>query len=73
MSETKHIRASYDADAHVWWADSDDVPGLVSEAPTLEGLMDRVEAVAGELMAANGVASGPVCLEFHAARMVQMA
>lgn len=73
MPDTKHVHASYDPDARVWWAESDDVPGLVSEAPTLEGLMDRVTAVVGELLAANGTAPDQVRLEFHADRMVQMA
>jgi len=73
MPETKHVYARYDADAGVWWAESDDVPGLVSEAATLDALMDRVLAVAGELMAANGAGAGEVSLEFTATRPVVMA
>ncbi|HYZ62516.1 MAG TPA: DUF1902 domain-containing protein [Acetobacteraceae bacterium] len=73
MPETKHVRANFDPEARVWWAESDDITGLVSEAPTLDALMDRVLAVAGELMAANGEASGEICLEFTATRPVQMA
>ena len=57
----------------MWWAENDDVPGLASEAPTLEGLMDRVEAVAGELLSANGAAADEVRLKLHTAPTVQMA
>ncbi|MBV8912311.1 MAG: DUF1902 domain-containing protein [Acetobacteraceae bacterium] len=73
MSETKHVRANFDPETRVWWAESDDIPGLVSEAPTLDALMDRVLAVAGELLQANGSLPGEVSLEFAALRPVQMA
>ena len=73
MVETKHIQAHYDPDARVWWADSTDLPGLVSEAPTLDALMDRVAAVVPELLAEGGAASGSVRLEFHASRVLEAA
>lgn len=68
--ETKRVRAQYDAEARVWWAESDDIPGLVSEAPTLDALVERVMAVAPELLTANGAAAGAVNLEFFATRQV---
>jgi len=55
MAEVRQVRATYDPDASVWWAESDDIPGLVSEAPSLDALMERVLAVAGEIMRANGL------------------
>ena len=73
MADTKHIQAHYDSDARVWWAESEDVPGLVSEAPTLDALKERVAAVVPELLAANGTLPGPVRLEFHAARTLEAA
>ena len=73
MPDTRHIHAAYDPDAGVWWAESDDLPGLVSEAPTLDELVERVTAVAGELLAANGTTTGEVSLEFSTTRQVQMA
>ena len=66
MTQVRHVRATYDADARVWWAESDDIPGLVSEAPSLDALMDRVLAVAGEIMEANGDKADEVSLEFTA-------
>ncbi len=73
MPDTRHIQASYDPETKVWWAESDDLPGLVSEAPTLDALIDRVTAVAAELLVANGGLSGKVSLEFVTIRQVQLA
>jgi len=73
MIDTRHVQATYDPESGVWWAESDDLPGLVSEAPTLDVLIDRVMAVAGELLVANeGTAEG-VSLQFITTRQVQMA
>jgi predicted RNase H-like HicB family nuclease len=48
-----HVRAHWDDDAKVWWAESDEVPGLASEAPTFEQLDENVRAIAPELLALN--------------------
>lgn len=47
------VRAYWDDEAQCWWAESDDIPGLVSEAATLDDLIARIIAVAPELLAAN--------------------
>ncbi|WP_149537523.1 DUF1902 domain-containing protein [Siccirubricoccus phaeus] len=44
------IQAEWDDEAHVWWASSKDVPGLVSEASTFEGLSQRILAVLPEVV-----------------------
>lgn len=36
------IRAEWDDEAQVWVATSDDVPGLVTEAPSIEALVERL-------------------------------
>ena len=51
------VRALWDDDARVWVASSEDVPGLVTEADTLEVLRDKVLVMIAELMAENGVVS----------------
>ena len=51
------IRAHWDAVAAVWVATTDDVPGLVTESATLEGLRDKLVVMIPELMEANNVAS----------------
>ncbi len=74
MLNIRRILVSYDEDAEVWLAESDDLPGLVSEAPTYEALVDRVSAVAPELLAFNGEAArGELTLEFMTTRQVTLA
>jgi predicted RNase H-like HicB family nuclease len=52
---TFEIRVEWDAQASVWIATSDDVPGLCCEATTLEQLLAEIEPLAPELLVANGV------------------
>jgi len=73
MPDTRHIHATYDPEGRVWWAESDDLPGLMSEAPTLDELIECVVAVARELLTANGATADEVSLEFIATRQVQVA
>lgn len=56
MSEEYTIRATWDDEAQVWIALSEDVPGLCCEAASLEGLIDIVRGLVPELLAANGIA-----------------
>lgn len=64
MSDIRHVHISHDPETGGWWAESDDVPGLVSEAPTQRALIDRVLAVAPELLALNEPGFGEVTLRF---------
>ena len=47
------IRAEWDEEALVWVATSDDVPGLATEAATLEGLIEKLRVIIPELLMAN--------------------
>ena len=47
------VAAQWDDEAKVWVATSQDIPGLVTEAPTLDALLERVLAVAPELLEDN--------------------
>jgi predicted RNase H-like HicB family nuclease len=49
------IRAEWDEEASVWVATSDDVPGLVTEEATMEGLIEKLKIIIPELLEANGV------------------
>lgn len=53
MNEPYCVRANWDADASVWVATSDDVPGLVTEAPTVEALNIKLKRMVPELLVAN--------------------
>jgi predicted RNase H-like HicB family nuclease len=49
------VRCTWDAEAAVWVAASDDVPGLATGADTLDELIDKLKVVIPELLEANGV------------------
>lgn len=55
MQKTFFVRAEWDQEAEVWVATSDDVPGLVTEAETLEILSTKLNRTIPELLNANGV------------------
>lgn len=50
---TYQIRAVWDDEANVWVATSDDVPGLVTEASTLDALVKKLEVLIPEQLKAN--------------------
>jgi predicted RNase H-like HicB family nuclease len=54
MQKALFIRAEWDEEASVWVATSDDVPGLATEADTLEALSTKLESLVPELLEANG-------------------
>lgn len=48
-----NVACIWDADAKVWVAQSDDLPGLVTEAPSIPELIQRIMDVAPELIEDN--------------------
>ena len=58
MNKLFFIRAEWDEAPAVWAATSDDVPGLASEAATMEALFDKLGDLVPELLALNGYAVG---------------
>jgi predicted RNase H-like HicB family nuclease len=58
MQKIFFVRAEWDQEAGVWVATSDDVPGLATEAETLEALSAKLERMVPELLEANGVSPG---------------
>ncbi len=49
------VNAMWDAEAKVWIAESDGVPGLATGADTLEELVEKLKVAIPELLAENGV------------------
>jgi len=49
------IRAEWDEEAMVWVATSDDVPGLATEAGTMEALVEKLKIMIPELLMANNI------------------
>src|SRR3990172_9101859 len=59
MTKVLFVRAEWDEEASVWVATSDDVPGLATEADTLEALSAKLDVLVPELLQANDYDSGP--------------
>ena len=53
-----NVEAFWDEEAKVWVASSDDVPGLITEAPTMELLMQKIRILIPELFRANKIVTG---------------
>ena len=51
-ANTYHVQADWDPEADVWVATSDDVPGLATEAETIEALMQKLRVIVPELLEA---------------------
>jgi predicted RNase H-like HicB family nuclease len=74
-----HVAADWDAEAGVWVATSEDVPGLATEAPTVEALTERLRILIPELLEANEILTGthPDAISFelvsHRQEMVRLA
>jgi Domain of unknown function (DUF1902) len=54
------VEAFWDSEAAVWVATSETVPGLATEAPTMEVLMDKLRVMIPELVRLNYCAPDPV-------------
>ena len=51
--QTLEVRAHWDAEAGVWWAESNDVPGLVAEAHAHDDLVAELRQLVPELLRIN--------------------
>jgi hypothetical protein len=73
MDKPLCVHADWDAEASMWVATSHDVPGLATEADTVEALIRKLEAMIPELLAANSIiGTGPVTFELLARRFDQI-
>jgi hypothetical protein len=59
------VKAEWDAEALVWTATSDDVPGLVTESPSIEELRPKVLLLIEELIELNNLAFSPGDIPVH--------
>ena len=58
MNPVIQVTAIWDEEARVWVAESEDVPGLITEAETLEQLVLKLESMVPELLELNGISLG---------------
>ena len=63
-----NIRAFWDDEASVWVAESDDVPGLVTEAETMESLQEKLRELIPELLELSGMAHTTATIHLHSDR-----
>jgi predicted RNase H-like HicB family nuclease len=59
------VESFWDAEANVWVATSEDVPGLVTEAETIEALMQKLRGMIPELVMLNQVSSDQGSISFQ--------
>ncbi len=52
---TYHINVIWDSEAEVWVAESEDIPGLITEAETQAELESKLRIMIPELLLENGV------------------
>lgn len=55
MDKEIQVKAFWDVEAAVWVAQSEDVPGLITEAETMELLVEKLHVMIPELLEANGI------------------
>ena len=53
VQPVRTVVAEWDDETHVWVASSEDVPGLVTEAETLEALAAKLAVMVPELLELN--------------------
>jgi hypothetical protein len=66
------VNLPWDAEAAVWTATSDSIPGLVMESGSLDALIERVRFAAPELLEMNGIPAKNFSLFFHSERHEQV-
>ena len=67
------INFTWDNEASVWIATSEDIPGLVLESGSFDALLERVRFAAPELIELNGNVEKPIMLSFLSERHERIA
>ena len=70
MDKPFYVHATWDDEARVWVASSDDVPGLATEAATAEDLVQKLKILIPELLELNGLSpTGSISFELLTRRL----
>ena len=67
------IKLTWDSEAQVWIATSDDVPGLVLESGSFDALVERIRFTVPELLTLNGSLSASLQLRMVSERCERIA
>lgn len=66
------IDFTWDAEANVWIATSNDIPGLVLESGSFDALLERTRFAVPELLELNSSVNHPLLLIFKSERHERM-
>ncbi len=66
------VNFTWDDEAGVWIATSDDIPGLVLESGSFDALLERTRFAVPELLALNNSEPQPLSLVFISKRQERM-
>ncbi len=66
------INFTWDNEANVWIATSDDIPGLVLESGSFDALLERTRFAVPELLTLNNSKPQPLSLVFISKRQERM-
>ena len=73
MTNEYRITFSWDNEAYVWIATSDDVYGLILEHSSLDTLVERVRQAVPELLALEGMQCNDISLSYGMLRKERLA
>ena len=63
------VKLVWDNETDRWYTETDDVPGLILEAPSFDELVNKVRLAAPEMLELNCDYIGPVHIFFEAERI----
>jgi hypothetical protein len=77
MQNRFNVQVTWDGEAKMWVADSDDIPGLAAEAADDVSLRKKLSVLIPELLALNNVRLQPnkaieVVLKFHREERIKL-
>lgn len=64
--EKFYVLAEWDAEACVWYVADTNVPGLATEAPTADKLIEKLRVMVPEMLDLNDVHNGGLPFSFRA-------
>lgn len=67
------VNLTWDADALVWVATSEDIPGLVLESGSFDAIVERIRIAAPEMLKLNGTTQNAMNLTFKSTRQERIA
>ena len=63
------VKLVWDDETNRWYTETNDVPGLILEAPLFDDLVGKVRLAAPEMLELNCDYTGPVHISFEAERI----